>query len=126
MIEHIFDRTVLHKQFRCGLRPHTGHPRNVVRTVSHQPFHINEADRRESILLLKRRRIVGTRLTDSLFRQHDGEPCADQLQCVTVARHNDGWDPLCRRLRCECADDVVRLVAIQFEEGNAERCRQFL
>ena len=126
MIEHVLNRTVREQQLRRGLGSHAGHARNIVRAVPHQPLHVDETDRREAVLLLECRRIVGTRVADALFRQDDGEAVTDQLQCVTVARHDDSLRTALCRLRCKRADDIVRLVVVQFEEGNAKALRELL
>ena len=126
MIEHVLNRTVRKQQLRRGLGAYAGHARNIVRAVPHQPLHVDEADRREAVLLLECRRIVGTRVADALFRQDDGETVTDQLQRVTVARHDDGLRTALCGLRCERADDVIRLVVVQFEKGDAEALRELL
>ena len=127
MVKDVFDALILQEQLRCSLWSNAGHARNVVRVVPHQPLHINETDRLEAVLLLERRRIVAARLTDALFRQDDGEIRTDELQGIAVTCHDDGLRPrLCRRLRRKRADDVVRLVVVHLEKGDAERRRQFL
>ena len=126
MIEHVLNRTVCEEQLRRGLGSHAGHARNVIRAVPHQPLHIDETDRREAVFLLECRRVVGTRVADALFRQHNGQPIADQLECVTVARHDNGLRTALCRLRCKRADDVVRLVVVHLKERDAETLRELL
>ena len=126
MVEDVLDRTVREQQLRRGLGSHARYPWNVVRAVPHQPLHVDEADRREAVLLLERSRIVAARVADALFRQQDGEIRTDQLQCIAVTRHDDGLRALLRRLRGEGADDIVRLVVIHLKKRDAERRRQFL
>ena len=126
MVEHVLDALILQEQLRRGLRAHAGHARDIVRVVPHQPFHVDQADRGEAVLLLERSRIVAARVADAFFGQNDSEIHTDELQGVAVARHNDGLRALCRRLRCKRADDVVRLVVVQLKEGNAERSDKLL
>ncbi len=52
MIQNIFQSAVLLKQSGRRLGPDTGHSRNIIRFVPHQPFHINELKRRQTIFLL--------------------------------------------------------------------------
>ena len=126
MIEHILDCAVFDQQLRRGLRSDAGHPWNVVRAVPHQAFHIDEANRRESVFLLEHLYIIGACIADPLFRQHDSQSITDQLQRIAVTRHDDSLHSLCSRLRRQCTDDVICLVVIQLEERNPKCLRQFL
>ena len=126
MVEYVLDGTVLDKQFGRRLGPHAGDTRDIVRTVPHQALHVDEADRCESVLLLECCRIIGTRLTDPLFRQQDSEPRADQLQCVPIPRDDDRLRTSPCRLRCKRTDDIVGFVAIHLEKGNPEGLGQLL
>ena len=126
MVKNVLDALIGEQELRRRLRADAGHTRNVVRAVPHQPFHIDQADRREAVFLLKRRCIIRLRLADALLRQKDGELRANELQGIAVARNDARLHALCRRLRGERPDDVVRLVVVPFEKGDAERLRQFL
>ena len=120
MIENILDAPVCDQQFRGGLWPDARHARDIIRTVAHQPLHIDEASRHKSVLLLKHRSIIRLHLTDALFRQHDREMRTNELQRIAVARHDGSLCPLICRLRTERADNVVRLVMIALQERNPE------
>ena len=126
MVEHRFDRPVGEQELRRGLWPDARNARNIVRAVPHQPLQVDQAERREAVLLLERRRIVAACVADALFRQQHVESRADELERVAVARHDDRRRPRCRRLRPERADDVVRLVVVELDEGNAEARRELL
>ena len=126
VVENVLDALIGEQELRRRLRADTGHARNVVRAVAHQPFHIDQADRREAVFLLERRCIIRLRLADALLRQKDGELRANELQGIAVARNDARLHALCRRLCGERPDDVVRLVVVPFEKGDAERLRQLL
>ena len=126
VVENVLDALIGEQELCRRLRADTGHARNVVRAVAHQPFHINQANRREAVLLLERRCIIRLCLADALLRQKDGELRANELQGIAVARNDARLHALCRRLRGERPDDVVRLVVVPFEKGDAECLRQLL
>ena len=68
MCKHIFDAVIGKQQLCCSLCPYARHPRDIIRAVSHQTFHINQPDGWEAILLLESCGIIVLHIADAFFR----------------------------------------------------------
>ncbi len=124
----IFNAVIMLYDPLRGLRPHTGHAGDVVAAVAHQSLEIDKLLRGDAPLRLHLRRGVARGLRLSLYglRQGDPDMRIRQLQKIPVAG-NDGH-LMAGRLHAlrHGAENVVRLEALQRQNGDVHALQQRL
>ena len=126
MRKHILQSPVLLEQFHRGLFANAGDARNVVGVIAHKTLQIAHAVGFETVLLLEHVAVKLDRLTDALLCHEHVCAFADELQRVAVSRDEQRIDSFRLAFARECAEDIVRLIARRFANGDAHLAEQLL
>ena len=123
VLENLIEAPVLIEELERRLRPYAPGSGNVVGGVTDQGQVVDHLGRRNTEFL------VGVPFVHP-FGRHSSASTAPRVQEVDagsyelieilVTGHDDGLEPSVSRLDRESADDVIRLVAVQFYEGVIE------
>ena len=117
-VQHPLQRAILGDQLQRRLFAHARHAGNVVRRVAHQALHVDHLLRFEAVDLLNIFRRDPDGVRDALFRVENGRFFARELEGVPVAGDEHGLPALALALGGDGAQNVVRLVAGQLQNGQ--------
>ena len=125
---HTVQRAIIQQKLRCRFRADARNAWNIVRTVTHEGFQVDELFRLETVFLpefffVKQRRCGLPRLGD---HQLDVDISVDQLQRIPVAGDDDALPVLLRANLAHGADDVIGLPALTLIDGNIHRPQNVL
>ena len=124
--EKVINGAELRDEFCCGLFSDTRTARNVVRCVSHETEQVNDLFCPFNPIfftnLLRSERLQSS--APVFWAAHEN-PRFHQLRIVFVGSHEVNFKSLFGCLQGECADDIVRLKARHFENGDAVGANDF-
>ena len=120
-LEHRLERAELLEELRRRLVADAGDAGDVVGRVALQPDQVGHQLGRHAVALDHALVVVDPRVGDPARGRHHPDPVADHLVDVAVAGDDHHRDPGLARLRCERADHVVGLVAVDLDVREAER-----
>ncbi len=115
------ERPELADELGRGLLPHPGHARDVVGRVALERLVVDHLAGDQVEPLVDLRRVVEDRVLDAGSRRHQAGVVGDQLEHVQVAGHDRRVEAAALGVHGDRADDVVRLVAGQLVDGDAQR-----
>ena len=115
------ERPELADELGGGLLPHPGNARDVVGRVALERLVVDHLARDEVVPLADPRRVVEDRVLDPGPRGHEARLVGDQLEHVEVAGHDRRVEAALLGVDDDRADHVVRLVARQLVDGDAQR-----
>ncbi len=118
MIQDIFQSAVLLKQPGCRLGSNAGYPRNIIRFVPHQPFHINELKRCKAVFLFHFLLIVPMKYSDAFFGKQNIAIAGYQLKGVLIPGNQQNIPVRTAAGPGKGPQYVVRFIAIHFINGN--------
>ena len=124
----IFDAVIMLDDPLRRLRPHAGHAGDVVAAVAHQSLQVDKLLRGNAPLHLHLCRGVPRGLGLSLhgLRQRNPDMRIRQLQKVPVAGNDGHLMARCLHALRHGAENVIRLIALQCQNGNVHALQQLL
>ena len=119
MLQHVFHAAVLPDQLQGRLGTYPGHAGNVVRSIAHKAFQVNELQGDQPLVILcKSGFIIQFDIGNALLRVHDPGAVVDELQFVPVPGHDIHFHRRIRLFR-KGTDDIIRFVIIQLQRRDA-------
>ena len=117
-VEHVFERAVFFDELLRGLFAHAGNAGDVVGGIAHQPLHVDELRGREVPLASDKVGRDALGVLDALLGVEYGGARAGELESVAVAGDDQAVDALLLALEGERAQQIVGLVALQFDDAD--------
>ena len=120
----IFHSSPRLNQLGSSLLSYAGYTGDVVRTVPHESFQVNQGQWSKTVLFLKTLRRIGNGfLVGSKPHCH---MIADQLQAVPVPCQDHTVRILCRTCRRQRSQNIICFVALTGDDRNSQQCQQLL
>ena len=116
-VKHVFERAVFFDELLRGLFAHAGNAGNVVGSIAHQPLHVDELRGREIPAAADKIGRDALGVLDALLCVEYGRVRAGELERVAVAGDDQAVDALLFALERERAQQIVGLVALQFDDA---------
>ena len=119
MLQYFFHAAVFGNELQGRLGTYPGHPGNVVGGVPHKPFQVNELQGHKAfVIFCKSFFIIQFYIGNAFLRVHDPGPVINELQLVPVPGDDIHFHGRICFFR-KGANDIVRLVIVQFQGGNS-------
>ena len=127
VLNEVFDRMILLEELYGGLFAYAGATGDIVDLVAHEGKYVDHLQWRINL-------IFGAYIFNSAHLKLAATPTGsedfhvggDELSVILVGGHHVGGEAVLLRLVCECANDIVGLIAGHFNHGDAEAVQYFL